>query len=83
MLQYSCLENPSLTEKPGRPQSTGSKRVGHDQSDHVCINARLFFFACGSCAPVRVECEGGTSAWLAGTLAAPSMQGHRLSPPQE
>ena len=21
---------PSLTEKPGRPQSTGSQRVGHD-----------------------------------------------------
>ena len=29
MLQYSCLESPSLTEKPGRPQSTGAQRVGH------------------------------------------------------
>ena len=28
-LQYSCLEN-SMTEKPGRLQSMGSKRVGHD-----------------------------------------------------
>ena len=35
-------EPPSLTEKPGRPQSTGSQRVGHDQSDHACIDARLF-----------------------------------------
>ena len=28
-LQCSCLENPP-TEKPGRPQSTGSQRVGHE-----------------------------------------------------
>ena len=26
------------------------------------------FFACGSCAPVRAEHEGGAAAWLAGTL---------------
>ena len=32
------------------------------------------FFACGSSAPVRVEHEGGIAAWLAGTLAAPSVQ---------
>ena len=31
MLQYPCLENSrSLTEKPGRPQSTGSQSIGHD-----------------------------------------------------
>ena len=41
------------------------------------------FFACGSSAPVRVEGEGGTAAWLVGTLAAPSVQGHGLPPPQE
>ena len=41
------------------------------------------FFACGSSAPVRVECEGGTAAWLAGTLAAPNVQGHGLPLPQE
>ena len=29
MLQYSCLETPSLTEKPGGPQSTGAQRVRH------------------------------------------------------
>ena len=34
------------------------------------------FFACGSSVPVRVEREGGTAAWLAGPVAAPSVQGH-------
>ena len=43
MLQYSCLKNPpSQTEKPGRPQSTGSQRVRHYRSNSVCIGARLF-----------------------------------------
>jgi len=28
-LQYSCLENP-MDEEPGRLQSMGSQRVGHD-----------------------------------------------------
>ena len=28
-LQYSCLENPWM-EEPGRLQSMGSQRVGHD-----------------------------------------------------
>ena len=28
-LQYSCLEN-RMEEKPGRLQSMGSQRVGHD-----------------------------------------------------
>ena len=62
--------------------STGSQRVGHDRSDPVRINIRLFF-ACGSSVPVRVEHEGGAAAWLLGTLAAPSVQGHGLPPPQE
>jgi len=31
---------------------------------------------------VRVEHEGGAAACLAGTLAVPSVQGHRLSLPQ-
>ena len=56
---------PSLTEKPGRPQSTGSQRVRQDQSDPEHINTRLSFFACGSSAPVRVK--HGTAAWLVGT----------------
>ena len=29
-LQYSCLEKYSWTEKPGKLQSMGSQRVGHD-----------------------------------------------------
>ena len=41
------------------------------------------FLACGSSASVRAECEGGAAAWLAGTLAAPSVQGHGLPPWQE
>ena len=32
----------SLTEKPGRPQSPGSERVGHCQSDPACRGTRLF-----------------------------------------
>ena len=51
---------PSLKEKPGRPQSTGSQRAGHDRSNPVSIDARLF--ACGSSAPVRVEHEGSAAA---------------------
>ena len=39
-LQYSCLENP-WTEEPGRLQSMGSQRVGHDWSNsapmHACM----------------------------------------------
>ena len=51
--------------------------ASHDQSDPVCIDTTPFY-ACGSSAPVRVEREGGAAAWLAGTLAAPSVQGHGL-----
>ena len=72
---------PSLTEETGRPQSTGSQRVGLDRSDPEHIDTRLF--ACGSSAPVRVESEDSAAAWLAGTLAAPSGQGHGLPPLQE
>ena len=65
-------EPPSLTEKPGRPQSTGSQRDGH-YLKRPCEHRRKIFFACGISAPASVECEGGTVAWLAGTLAAPSV----------
>ena len=47
------------------------------------MHRRKTFFACGSSAPVRVEHEGGATAWLAGTLAAPSVQRHKLPPRQE
>ena len=61
---FSPGEHPSLTEKSGRRQSTGSQRVGHYRSDPVRIDAD-FFVACGSSAPVRVEHEGGAAAWIA------------------
>ena len=32
---------------------------------------------------MRVEHEGGAAAWLVGTLAVPSVQGHRLLLPRE
>ena len=32
---------------------------------------------------MRVECEGGAVAWLAGILAAPNVQGHGLPLLQE
>ena len=43
----------------------------------------MFFIVCGSSTPVRVEHEGHAASWLAGTLVAPNMQGHELSPSQE
>ena len=70
-----------LTEKPDRPQSTGLQRVGHNLSGPECTED--FFFACGSSAPVKAEHEGATAAWLAGTLAAPNVQGHGLPLLQE
>ena len=32
---------------------------------------------------MRVECDGGATIWLVGTLAGPSVQGYRLLLPQE
>ena len=70
-----------LAEKPGRPQSTGSQ--SWTLWKQPCVHRRKTFFACGSSAPVRVECEGGSAAWLLGTLVVPSVQRHRLPLPQE
>ena len=47
-----------------------------------CTHRLKPFLACGSSAPVRVEHEGSTAAWLVGTLAVPSVQEHKLPPPQ-
>ena len=47
-----------------------------------CAHRHETSFSCDSPASVRVEGEGGTASWLAGTLAALSMQGHRLPPTQ-
>ena len=69
-----------LTEKPGKPQS----RVAKSQTllKQPCMHRRKTSFACGRSAPVRAEREGGSAAWLAGTLVA-SVQRHGLPPPQE
>ena len=42
-----------------------------------------FFLACGRYALVRLEHEGGTAAWVVGTLVIPSGQRHGLPLPQE
>ena len=84
-LQYSCLENP-LSDREAW-QATVYKelqRVGQARSDPVHINTRLFFFfGLWQLCPVRVEAEGGAAAWLAGTLVATSVQGHKLHSSQE
>ena len=49
----------------------------------MTLCAWTLFLACGSSAPVRVECEGGAAAWLAGTLVMPSVEGDGLPLPQE
>ena len=72
----------SLMEKAGKTQSTGLQSIGHDRSNPACIDTRLFF-ACSSSAPVRVEHEDHTTAWLVGTLVVPIVQGHGLHLPQE
>ena len=71
-------EPPSLTEKPGRPQSTGLQRVRHYWSDPVRIDARLFFclwqlcprksWVCRWCS--CLACRDPGSAKCAGTQTA-------------
>ena len=48
-----------------------------------CAHRGKTFFACATSAPVRVEHEGGTAAWLEGSLVGSSVQGHGLPPVQE
>ena len=79
MLQCSCLRNCPPWQRSLANQSTRSPRVRLYQGDPACIDAK--FFSCGYSAPVRAESEGSTAAWLAGTLAAPSLQQHGLPPP--
>ena len=48
-LQYSCLENP-MDGGPGRLQSTGSQRDGHDWTTSLCVpNYRLGFILWTPC----------------------------------
>ena len=81
-LQYSCLENPFSDREAW--QAT-VYRVTKSQTllKRPYAHRRKTFLAYGSSAPVRAEHEGGAAAWLAGTLAVPSVQGHGLFPWQE
>ena len=67
---------PPPTENPGRPQSTGSQRVGYYWNDSVYIGARLFLPV--AALPQWKLSKGFIAAWLVGTLAVPSVQGHGL-----
>ena len=85
MFQYSCLETPFSDREAWQAtvyRVTKSWTRTKWPCTHSC-KAFFFFLACGSSAPVRVECEGGTVVWLAGTLVVPSVQRHRLPLPQE
>ena len=82
MLQYSCLEN--SPDREAWQATVYSVTKSWTWLKQPCVyRCKTFFLACGSSAPVRVECEGGAAAWLAGTLVAPSGQGHGLPPLQE
>ena len=48
-LQYSCLENPT-EEKPGRLQSMGSQRVGHDWVNSLThLHIYIFWLHLAAC----------------------------------
>ena len=78
-------EPPSLTEKPGRPQSTGLHTVGLKRpcAHRPKMVFFFFFFACGSSAPVRIEHEYCAASQLARTLMVQSVEGHGQPPWQE
>ena len=83
-LQYSCLENPFSDREAW--QAT-VYRVAKSQIRSAVTAPTdmrfLYFFCCGSFALVRVEHEGGTPVWIAGSLEAPSVQAHGLLQPWE
>ena len=76
-------------EPPPPPQQRSladhspQRRGELDMTNVTCILRRKTFFAWGNSAPVRLRHEGGTAAWLAGTVVMPSMQGHGLPRPEE
>ena len=52
--QYAPVFLPAeapLTEKPGRPQSTGLQRFGHDLSDPAHIDTIFFLFSVAALPP--------------------------------
>ena len=77
-LQYSCLEN-SLFDRKAWQATVYRVAKSWTGLKQPCVHKhKNFFFSCHSSAPVRVEHEGGAAAWLEGTLAVPTVQGHRL-----
>ena len=78
--QYTAVflpgEAPSLTEKPGRPQSTGLQ--SQTLEEWPCTHRRKVFLTGSNSSPVRVGHGGGAASWLVGTLVAPSVQRHTL-----
>ena len=82
MLQYSCLEKHPPPDR-GAWQATVYRVAKSWTRPSDCVHIDTSFFACGSSAPVRIECEGGAATWLAGSLVVPSVQGHGLPPLQE
>ena len=78
-LQYSCLENP-WTEEPGRLQSMGSLRVGHDWATSFSLFNFHFSLSCigeGNGNPLQCSClenpkDGGT--WWAAVYGVAQSQ---------
>ena len=80
-LQHPCLENPI----DGEAWQDTVHRVAKNWTSpkQLCAHRCKAFFDCGSCAPVRVEHEGGRAAWVVGTMVAPTVQGYGLPQPLE
>ena len=72
-LQYSCLETPPPPPLLPDREAWQTTVYRDAESATTQVTHTRLFLACGSSAPVRVECEGGTAAWLLGTLAVPSV----------
>ena len=67
-VQYWGTLRENLPDREAR-QSTAYRVVkSYTRLKRPCVHRHKAFFACGSSAPVRVECEGGAAAWLVGTL---------------
>ena len=75
-LQYSCLENP--TDREDWQTMVHMVTKSQTRPKQPCVHRCKTFFACGRPDPVSVEHEDGAAAWLLGTLAAPSVQGHGI-----
>ena len=73
-LQYSCLENP-WTEEPGRLQSMGSLRVGHDWA--TSLSLFTFMHWRRKWQPTLVFLPGESQGW--GSLVGCRLWGHTES----